>query len=783
MHYYHQSGQPQPGGYGAPRPPQHGYQQQPAGYPQMHGSPAPAPVAGSPGAYLAAQQQHHPQSFAPALSPPQPQRYPAHPMVMIPQRSPQQHMMQQPQPQLQHYQRYPPLPAQYPAQHSPPPYPPHRPQQSQYSRPNPVPVPHAASQAASPPRQPTVQVQIPRPNPASPPPLNPQQLLLSLADEYIAAAHAMGPTVALSRRQSDEDKYYKLMSTALGCLEAAIKESRMNPRQEAMTILRYATLLHEETDNNFQTEEYLSRGISLCERHHMLDLKYTMQHLLARSLFTSNHAAALKSIDSVVRSAEMYQHIPWTYAFRLLPMYTLIEVSTLSEKLGDQAVYVASTTILAMVYLRLMNPDSIEQAQRSIASARSLQLQLTMEELGPIVALLDLIDLACNLQSYKPDQAVAKMRDLQAIMDSAVNGDNSKDDGTFSVLVHRPPSVQLTGTTGGIFQRNGDGRDRLSLAWMRKRDLWMLGYYLSGVTALLKNPIEDKAESYLKEGLKLTKESLAAPDPNPMSIHGASVCMEWHRALDWHFRLYQCFMACNKADWKTARTHLTALDQAAPMFSEDRRPSMSRFAIYLDGVIEQGSGNTQAALGHFRMLWATNVTPMQHTAQSDLSILAIMNTLLIIRSPSHPMHADAEGLLQKIEGQTLTHPNLSMRSACQLLKATTKGKDSSIVKMKQCIQQALHAAKAVANNQLLSICMNYMTAAFFTNIIGEQTEKSAKAGRVLAKRAGDRLWQCVADSMLADTYEKRGDVQQAFQPRQEAEALLPYLPAPLREPR
>lgn len=216
-----------------------------------------------------------------------------------------------------------------------------------------------------------------------------------------------------------------------------------------------------------------------------------------------------------------YQHIPWTYAFRFLraslcmqsathadltaAMYTLIEVSTLSEKLGDQAVYVASTTILAMVYLRLMNPDSIEQAQRSIASARSLQLQLTMEELGPIVALLDLIDLACNLQSYKPDQAVAKMRDLQAIMDSAVNGDNSKDDGTFSVLVHRPPSVQLTGTTGGIFQRNGDGRDRLSLAWMRKRDLWMLGYYLSGVTALLKNPIEDKAESYLKEGLKLTR--------------------------------------------------------------------------------------------------------------------------------------------------------------------------------------------------------------------------------------------------------------------------------------
>ncbi|KAL1647992.1 hypothetical protein SLS58_002317 [Diplodia intermedia] len=762
MNYYHQPQQPSPGGYGTPRPPPQGYQQQPGSYPQMHGSPTPAPVAGSPGAYLAAQQQHLPQPFAAALSTPQPQRYSAQPMVMIPQRSPQQHMMQQPhppqpQPQLQQYQRYPSLPAQYPPQHSSSPYQAPRPQQSHHSRPSHNPVPHAA-QAASPPRQPTVQVQIPRPPPASPPPIDHQQLLISLADEYVAAAYAMGPTVALSRRKSDEDKYYKLMSTGLGCLEAVIKHYRMHPRQEAMAILRYATLLHEETDNAYETEEILSKGITLCERHHMLDLKYTMHHLLARSLFTSNHAAALKSIDGVIRYAEI-----------------------LSEKLGDHAIYVASTTILAMVYLRLMNPDSIEQAQRSIASARSLQLQFTMDELGQIVALLDLIDLACNLQSYKPDQAVGKMRDLQAIMDSAVNGDNSMDDGMFSVLVHRPPNLQLTGSTGGIFQRNSDGRDRLSLAWMRRRDLWMLGYYLSGVTALLKNPVEDKAESYLKEGLKLTKETLAVPDRNPISIRGASARTEWHRALDWHFRLYQCFMACNKADWKTARTHLAALDQAAPMFSDDRRPSMTRFAIYLNGVIEQGYGNTQAALGHFRMLWATNMSSTQHTAQSDLTNLAIMNTLLIIRSPTHPMHSEAEELLQKIEALCVTHPNYSMRSACQLLKATTKGKDSSIIKMKQCIQNALHAAKAVANNQLLAICMNYMTAAFFTNIIGEQTEKSAKAGRVLAKRAGDRLWQCVADSMLADTYEKRGDGQQAVQPRQEAEALLPYLPAPLRE--
>lgn len=276
-------------------------------------------------------------------------------------------------------------------------------------------------------------------------------------------------------------------------------------------------------------------------------------------------------------------------------------------------------------------------------------------------------------------------------------------------------------------------------------------------------------------------ETLSVPDRNPSSIADATSRTEWHRSLDWHFRLYQCFMACNKADWKTARTHLATLDQAAPTFTDDRMASMRRFVIYLNGVIEQGRGNTEVALNQFGMLYGT--IPTQRTAQGDLSILAVMNTLLMIRSPSHAMHAEAEGMLKSIEGQCQSHPNKSMVSAFQMLKATTQGKESSIVKMKQCIQLALHAAKAVSNNQLLCICMNYMTAAFFTNIIGEQTEKSAKAGRVLARRAGDRLWQCVADNMLADTYEKRGDAQNAAQARQEAETLLPYVPGPLRQAR
>lgn len=50
-----------------------------------------------------------------------------------------------------------------------------------------------------------------------------QVLLLSLADEYLNAAHSHGTTVASLRRDDDVEEYYKLLATGLGCLEAVLK--------------------------------------------------------------------------------------------------------------------------------------------------------------------------------------------------------------------------------------------------------------------------------------------------------------------------------------------------------------------------------------------------------------------------------------------------------------------------------------------------------------------------------------------------------------------------------
>ncbi|KAI5309407.1 hypothetical protein KEM55_003302 [Ascosphaera atra] len=131
-----------------------------------------------------------------------------------------------------------------------------------------------------------------------------QTLLLSLADEYLDAAHSQGATISATRKEEEIEEYYRLIATGLACFEAVLKTPRLSPSTEAIVRLRYALVLYEETDNDFETESTLTKGIDLCERNRFTDLKYTMQHILARVLFKSNPKAALKAVDSMVSEAE-----------------------------------------------------------------------------------------------------------------------------------------------------------------------------------------------------------------------------------------------------------------------------------------------------------------------------------------------------------------------------------------------------------------------------------------------------------------------------------------------
>jgi hypothetical protein len=91
-------------------------------------------------------------------------------------------------------------------------------------------------------------------------------LLIALAEEYFAAAHKLGPSVARGMVENLVDEYQKLIATGLGCLEAAFKKTRLAPKLEAKVRLRYAGVLFEETENYMEAETALSQGIILCEQ-------------------------------------------------------------------------------------------------------------------------------------------------------------------------------------------------------------------------------------------------------------------------------------------------------------------------------------------------------------------------------------------------------------------------------------------------------------------------------------------------------------------------------------
>lgn len=101
----------------------------------------------------------------------------------------------------------------------------------------------------------------PRSSPTKALPTDLKVLLLQTADEYIDAARSMGSTAALAQQQEDLELYRKLMAMGLGCLEAALKKFSHSPRDQAKQMLRYASLLVEETTENVQIEELLSKGV------------------------------------------------------------------------------------------------------------------------------------------------------------------------------------------------------------------------------------------------------------------------------------------------------------------------------------------------------------------------------------------------------------------------------------------------------------------------------------------------------------------------------------------
>ncbi|OJD22220.1 hypothetical protein ACJ73_06433 [Blastomyces percursus] len=649
-------------------------------------------------------------------------------------------------------------------------------------------------------------VKMPQPQllPAAPgkPAIDCHVLLLSLADEYIDAAHSQGTALAAVREEVAIDEYYKLIATGLACLEAVLKNWKLPPRTEALVRLRYARILYEETENDSEAETALSKGVDLCERNRMYDLKYCMQQLLARILYKSNPKAAMKHVDGVIRDVEGYRHTAWEYAFRLLrvtlslsssaqqdtaaALQNLQKVSSVASRNGDKAIFVVSSVIEALVRLQYSSGnDSIEQAQRALATARSYQLDNKVLDIPQISIMIQMMDICCSLLEYDVKRSSEKLQIMQKVMDQKINDPHWQNDGSFSVpLSHKtisPSTVEPTDILQ-VEHRNV----LLTLRWLPNHDLYALCYFLSSVTLTANNSHDGhKAEKYLSEGLKMIRSSFKSPQEIPESLAYATTRIAWRRSLYCNMLLQLIFLACARTDWALARQTLKELKSTVSELEGKMDETTTCLMEYASGIISQGTGDLKTALAAFQLpifiLNNSTSKSARNDPRRDTAILAALNSALILRDPSRPSHSHsaASKVLSTIEPYCRTSPNRYIQAAYFLISATTH--TESTIQTKHDLHHSLQAAISIGNSQVTCIALTFMSWKYFRGVVGEQSEKSARAARAMAGKADDKLWISVTGDLLAATLDSQGKSREAHATREQADVALLGLPPVLKK--
>ncbi|KAI9841042.1 MAG: hypothetical protein M1838_003792 [Thelocarpon superellum] len=640
-------------------------------------------------------------------------------------------------------------------------------------------------------------VTAPKPPGPPSPSLNQQALLLSLAERYLEAAHSRGYRTALARRPSELEGYYRLIAIALACLEAVLQNWRLEPRAEAAIRLRYASVVFEETENDIEAETALSKGIALCERNRLVDFKYGMQHLLARVIHRKSPKAAAKFLDQIIQDVEAYHHTSWAYAFRFLRVSLSLETPSAAETTsalqhlhaaaatangrGDHAIFVMSAVLETYIHLRSGAADALGEAQRAIASARSQPMHELAGKLPQLVALVYIFDLACSMIEPNPNHVLSKMQTVRELLDQIFHEQRSpiSAEGHFSLPIHPgPPGSNVTHPIDGLLSRSEHGSDLLEFSWMPARDLYALAYLLNGAATSHRNSQDGrKAEKALEEGLKMAGEEVESPAAKGQPLTVTAVWLGWRRRLRCYMRIQLTFVRCARTDWAAARWTLDHVRKDLSDFAASPSEPLFYLSEYLEGVILQGTGHLDAALAQFQRpalafgaATSAGRSDSGEALRRDVSILATLNTILILAAPSRPDDGSVDRLFAVVEPWCVSHHNRNIQAAYNLIKATSHATDLGIMR-KNNIQAALNAAKSVANMQLTCIALNYMSGKYFRGVVGEQAVKSSQAAVKWAEDSSNSLWASVARGMLADTLEVQGRVPEATRVRAEATDL------------
>ena len=166
---------------------------------------------------------------------------------------------------------------------------------------------------------------------------------------------------------------------------------------------------------------------------------------------------------------------------------TLQKISSTAATRHDHGIYLLASLMETMISVS-SGADGIEAANRALARANSLQLESIqgMDQLG---ILRQMLDIMCSLMAGRYSESEVKVKVLHAMLDHSSKAQIWTPSGELEILIN---PVRL-----------GRPEEKLKFKWLTKEDIFVLGYFISGLCKFQKNVEEvGRGEKYLQEGLR-----------------------------------------------------------------------------------------------------------------------------------------------------------------------------------------------------------------------------------------------------------------------------------------
>ncbi|KOS18642.1 hypothetical protein ESCO_000389 [Escovopsis weberi] len=618
--------------------------------------------------------------------------------------------------------------------------------------------------------------------PPKPRPVNTTPLMVAIAEECLEKARAASHDVAMTMSADRVDDYQKLIATSLSCLEAALQSNQLPPREEARVRLRYAAVLQEETENLMEAETALGKGITLCDKHRLYDLKYCMQYLMLKVLFQRNHKAALKAVDGHISNCEAFKHIQWFYAFRLLKASFYFEMGTMADvgvldnvrsiqsvasARGDNAISVLASLLEGFTLLKTTKDGSMERIQACIAQVAKYQFDPTVQQIVQLTVLTLLLEVTASLHHQSPDHTAQKLRLLQKTLDECDGWNNVKS--VFLVPVKKQPSTAKTvseDTQMVVQPGEGEGEvDHVVMTFMTKMELKSLVFTISGLANFHKP--SGRSTEFWTEGLRILdtwdRSTAGIPYGQAVPLNVAMKQRAWRIEAQAYLNILLGLVAASHCQWGHVKATMQKL---GILVSQSTQSTVRLLSTYLEGVYYQGVGDLAMAMRIFKD--PCFAVPRQgagtKAGQQEIALLAGLNRLWIMQHHSYLNDEETLGLIEELQPQCANHWNLDLRTAWHnVMAALVTDPPQQLNQQKQHMHAAMAGSKMTSNVLGAAVTLCIMRSRFFENVIGEQALKSARAAAKQAQRSGNMLWQSVADGMLAQSYEVQGQREEAKQ--------------------